>query len=167
MVDSYDAIVVGAGPAGSAAALTMARQGLAVALLERGEYPGSKNVFGGTIYRQPTAEICPAFWHEAPLERAVISDELWLLATDSALRLGYTSQRFGRDPYNKFTVMRSRFDTWLARQAQEAKAILRTRAQVRDFTYDKALVTRGPINGVKLDTGENPAGQRCYHHRRG
>jgi len=154
MADSYDVIVVGAGPAGSAAALTMARQGLSVTLLERGKYPGSKNVFGGTIYRQPTAEICPTFWHEAPLERAVISDELWLLETDAAVRLGYTSQRFGRDPYNKFTVLRPEFDPWLARQAQEAGAVLRTRAWARDFTYDKALVTQGPINGVKLDTGE-------------
>ncbi|BCV20212.1 FAD-dependent oxidoreductase [Moorella sp. Hama-1] len=154
MVDSYDAIVVGAGPAGSAAALTMAREGLSVALLERGEYPGSKNVFGGTIYRQPTAEICPAFWHEAPLERAIINDELWLLETDSAVRMGFTSKRFARDPYNKFAVYRAHFDKWLARQAQEAGAILRNRACARDFTYDKALVTKGPINGVRLDTGE-------------
>jgi electron transfer flavoprotein-quinone oxidoreductase len=65
--DRYDAIVVGAGPAGSATALTMAKNNMSVLLVERGEYPGAKNVFGGTIYRQPTEVLVPAFWEEAPL----------------------------------------------------------------------------------------------------
>ncbi|MDA8281378.1 MAG: FAD-dependent oxidoreductase, partial [Actinomycetota bacterium] len=38
----FDAVVVGAGPAGSAAALVLARSGQRVCLLERGPYPGSK-----------------------------------------------------------------------------------------------------------------------------
>lgn len=38
----FDVIVVGAGPAGSAAALLAARAGLKVLLLERGEYPGAR-----------------------------------------------------------------------------------------------------------------------------
>ena len=42
--DKFDSIVVGAGPAGVSAAITMAKAGLNVALLERGEYPGAKNV---------------------------------------------------------------------------------------------------------------------------
>ena len=40
---------------------------LSVALLERGKYPGAKNMFGGTIYSQATAEIFPEFWQEAPV----------------------------------------------------------------------------------------------------
>jgi electron transfer flavoprotein-quinone oxidoreductase len=40
----HDCIVVGAGPAGSAAALQMGREGLDVVLLERGNRPGEKNV---------------------------------------------------------------------------------------------------------------------------
>ncbi|MBT9169408.1 MAG: Soluble pyridine nucleotide transhydrogenase [Syntrophomonadaceae bacterium] len=55
----YDAVVVGAGQAGSAAALQMARSGLRVALLERGSYPGSKNMFGGVLYTESTAQIVP------------------------------------------------------------------------------------------------------------
>lgn len=153
-MDSYDAIVVGAGPAGSTAALTLAQNGLSVALLERGQFPGSKNVFGGTIYAQPVAEILPAFWEKAPLERPVVAEELWFLHTDSAVRIGFGSLRFARQPYNKFTVLRSRFDRWLAEEASKAGAVLHTKAHVRDLIFDKGLLTRGPVQGVRLDNGE-------------
>ena len=43
---SFDAVVVGAGLAGCAAAISMASQGLQVAILERGQKPGGKNYFG-------------------------------------------------------------------------------------------------------------------------
>lgn len=49
MKGKYDAVVVGAGPAGSATAYILAKNGVDVALLERGDYPGSKNMFGGTV----------------------------------------------------------------------------------------------------------------------
>ncbi len=39
-----DVIVVGGGPAGSCAAITAARAGLDVVLIERGPFPGSKNM---------------------------------------------------------------------------------------------------------------------------
>ena len=45
-----DAVVVGAGPAGSAAALELARAGRDVVLVERGAFPGAKNVYGGVVY---------------------------------------------------------------------------------------------------------------------
>ena len=44
---TFDAVVVGAGPAGPAAALALARAGRSVVLVERGPFPGSKNVYGG------------------------------------------------------------------------------------------------------------------------
>jgi len=43
-VMTVDAVVVGAGPAGSAAALELARAGRDVVLVERGAFPGPKNV---------------------------------------------------------------------------------------------------------------------------
>jgi choline dehydrogenase-like flavoprotein len=48
----FDAVVVGAGPAGSSAALALARAGRSVVMVERGPFPGSKNVYGGVVYGQ-------------------------------------------------------------------------------------------------------------------
>ena len=50
--EKFDAIVVGGGLAGSAAALTMARAGLDVMMVERGKFCGSKNSSGGRLYGQ-------------------------------------------------------------------------------------------------------------------
>ena len=47
---SFDIIVVGAGLSGSAAAAIASGSGLKVALIERGQTPGSKNYFGGALY---------------------------------------------------------------------------------------------------------------------
>lgn len=149
----FNAVVVGAGPAGSSAALHMAKNGLRVALLERGDYPGNKNMFGGVIYAEPTAEIVPEFWQEAPLERAVTRDMLWFLDQHSAVEIGFTGLRFGKAPYNKFTAMRPHFDRWLANKAVEAGCTLKTKATVRDILYEGKIIGRGPACGVVLDDG--------------
>lgn len=86
--ERFDVIVVGAGPAGAAAAYTMAKSGLKVALIERGEFPGSKNLFGGVVYRKQLEDLIPDFWQEAPLERTIVEQRLWILAEDSAASLG-------------------------------------------------------------------------------
>ena len=62
MVENFDVIIVGAGPAGVAAGITTAKAGLKTAILERGDFAGSKNMFGGIVYTKPTAEIVPEFW---------------------------------------------------------------------------------------------------------
>ena len=53
-------------------AITVARAGKEVILIERGLFSGSKNMFGGAIYTQPTKEIFPDFENTAPLERKIV-----------------------------------------------------------------------------------------------
>ena len=62
MAEKFDAIVVGADVAGLAAAYTMAKDGLKVIVIEKGQNPGSKNVMGGVLYRHMMDEIIPDFW---------------------------------------------------------------------------------------------------------
>ena len=58
-------MVAGAGPAGSAAALVLARAGRSVLLLERGEFPGSKNVSGGSFFDPHRRPSCQKSGQEA------------------------------------------------------------------------------------------------------
>ena len=68
-MDIFDAIIVGAGPAGCAAAYTMAKAGLNILVLERGQYVGAKNMWGGAFFGPVMNELFPGFWKEAPVER--------------------------------------------------------------------------------------------------
>lgn len=151
MKQYYDAVVVGAGPAGAAAAYTMARGGMTVALFERGEFPGAKNMFGGTIYREPMEKLIPAFWHEAPVERPIVEEQMWFLDQDSAVKAGFAGLRFGQEPYNKFSVLRPKFDKWFADKAVQAGADLFTSALVTEVVRKNK---RGPVIGVRLQSGD-------------
>jgi electron transfer flavoprotein-quinone oxidoreductase len=147
--ERFDAIVVGAGPAGSAAALTMAKAGLSVVLLERGDYPGAKNVMGGVMYGRMLADVIPDFTSQAPIERIIVEERLWIATDDSAVSIGHktaaghTAARDGEVP-NAFTVLRASFDRWFASKAEEAGALLVTGTVVEDV-----ILKDGCIAGVR------------------
>ncbi|MEJ6951927.1 FAD-dependent oxidoreductase [Natronospora cellulosivora (SeqCode)] len=149
----YDVIIVGAGPAGSSAAILCAQNNLSVALIEKGKFPGSKNMFGGTIYSDVTAKIIPEFWKEAPLERAVASELLYLMEPSSFVQMGYSSYNFLKAPYNTFTIIRSRFDKWLAGKAEEAGAHLMNETLVEDLLYEKDGLISKKVGGIVLSDG--------------
>ncbi|MCK8817429.1 FAD-dependent oxidoreductase [Natroniella sulfidigena] len=152
--DRYNVIIVGAGPAGSAAAIRLAQNDLSVALIERGEKPGTKTMFGGSIYADPTSRVIPEFWEDAPLERPLVTDEFWLLDRDSAVKVGFTGLKYKRSPYNKFSALRSKFDPWFAQQAVNEGADLMTSTLVKDLVYEKTGLLNKKVAGVKLDSGE-------------
>ena len=71
MAEKFDVIIVGAGPSGCAAAYSLAKMGFHVLVVERGKYPGAKNVMGGRMYAYALNRLIPDFWKEAPVERKV------------------------------------------------------------------------------------------------
>src|SRR3989454_1917105 len=141
-MQQFDAIVVGAGPAGSSAALAMARAGLQVALIERGEYPGAKNVSGAALYAPNLlAELLPDYWKEAPVERYMTRRVVTFLGKEAATSLDFRTTRFNQPPYNGFTILRPRFDRWLAGKAEQAGVVLITSTVVDDLLYkDKQVI---------------------------
>ena len=141
-LEGFEVAVVGAGPAGSAAALTLAREGVQVLLVERGTFPGAKNVFGGRIYSYAVKKLLGDSWKEAPIERFVRKEGITFMTDDSAFTIEYES----RDPEGSFTAKRARFDKWLAEQAEKAGASLITEARVDDLIMEKGRV-KGIVAG--------------------
>ncbi|MEM5816804.1 MAG: FAD-dependent oxidoreductase, partial [Desulfitobacterium hafniense] len=134
-MEKFDVIVVGGGPAGLSAAISAAQAGMKTAVIERGDYPGTKNVMGGVLYTQATNEVVPDFWKEAPLERPVIEQRYAFLSKDEILSVGYRDPAWGQPPYNAHTVLRVKFDRWLADQAVKAGVMIITETLVEDLLY--------------------------------
>lgn len=108
---TYDAIVVGAGPAGSVAALTLTREGASVLLLDRARFPRDKPCGGGVTLR---AASCLDVDLGPVVERTIIGARF-------SLRLGPTFQRCYEEPLTYMT-QRSRLDAYLAQAAVAAGA---------------------------------------------
>src|SRR4051794_457203 len=94
--EKFDVIIVGAGPAGISAAITAAKAGLNTLVLERGEYPGAKNVQGAVLYTKNLADILPEFWKDpaCPLERYITSQNVLITSDDSAVQAGFRSDKW-------------------------------------------------------------------------
>ncbi len=136
-------IIVGGGPAGISAGITLARAGKQVILIERGDFCGSKNVFGGAIYTQPTKEIFPTFETEAPLERNNIEHKYMLLTQTDATSISHSKKT---EVSNSYTVIRGKFDRWMAEQAKKEGVIVVTSTLVTDL-----LTKNGKVIGVKTE----------------
>jgi electron transfer flavoprotein-quinone oxidoreductase len=148
MAKSFDVIVVGAGPAGSIAALKLARAGRSVCLVERGACPGAKNMFGGLLHHTPVLdELLPDLIERAPLERHVYRKSLAFLKEDSAVSLSFDSANFDRPPYNGFTVFRPVFDRWLANEAVRAGALLLNNCAAENIIRENGQVAGVTIKG--------------------
>jgi electron transfer flavoprotein-quinone oxidoreductase len=142
----FDAVVVGAGPAGSAAALVLAREGLSVCLLERGPFPGSKNMYGGVVYPRVLDDVLPGWWEEVPVQRWVTRRSTVMLTGHQALSVDFRTTAWAGPPYNGATALRPEFDRWLAAKAAEAGATL-----VTSTTATGLIVEGGAVRGVTTD----------------
>ena len=145
--ERFDAIVVGAGPSGNAAAYSMAKEGLKVLQLERGEYPGSKNVQGAILYANALERIIPDFREDAPLERHIIEQRLWTMDDTSYVGMHYRSEDFNEERPNRYTIIRAQFDKWFSRKVRDAGVVLLCETTVKELLRD----AHGKVIGVKTD----------------
>ncbi|HLF86591.1 MAG TPA: FAD-dependent oxidoreductase [Nitrospiria bacterium] len=143
-IEKFDVIVVGAGPSGLAAAYVAAKAGLKVIVFERGEYPGNKNVMGGVFYRNCLDDLIPGFWKEAPLERHIIEQGIWLLSEEGAVKSTHRNDRFAKEPYNCFTVLRAKFDRWFSTKVREAGALI-----ICETVVEELIEEKGKVVGVR------------------
>jgi len=142
-MDKFDAIIVGAGLAGLGCAWTLAGQGLEILVLERGDYPGAKNLSGGRLYVNPVRHLFPGLWEQAPLERFITHEGVSVMAKERSLTLDYNSDELRAEPHQSFSVLRSRFDRWMAERLEEKGVMLLPKTRVDDVVREN-----GKIAGV-------------------
>jgi geranylgeranyl reductase family protein len=158
-VTSYDVAVVGAGPAGAAAALAATRAGARTVLLEREPtLPRYKRCGGGMIGASQTAV-------------AAAGVDLGPLALDRVGRMTFTSR--GRTGFTRQTapflpmVLRADLDAALVQVAVEAGAELRTGVTVTGYEQDGAgvtLITRDGSLRAGAVVGADGSGSRAAAH---
>ncbi|MBM4762863.1 FAD-dependent oxidoreductase [Bacillus sp. B15-48] len=141
--EKFDAIIVGGGVAGLAASYMLAKEGLDILLIERGNYPGSKNMTGGRIYSHSLEKIMPDFAKEAPVQRKVVHEKISMMTEDSAVTIDYTSPSLGVQGKDSYTVIRSEFDQWLAEKAEEVGAQI-----ISGILVENLIVKDGKVCGV-------------------
>ena len=83
---SVDVLVIGAGPAGSAAACALARRGIRVALADKASFPRDK-VCGDALIPDALAALAELSLQDRVLSRALVLDSVRLFAPDGAFAI--------------------------------------------------------------------------------
>lgn len=146
MAEKFDAIVVGAGPSGNTAAYLMAKAGMKVLQLERGEYPGSKNVQGAILYVDALEAVIQNCRKQAPLERSVIEQRMWLMDDTSHVGTHFRGTTDPEEQPTRYTVIRANLDKWFSKKVQDAGALLICETTVLDLLKEGERVV-----GVRTD----------------
>ncbi|MDR8393519.1 FAD-dependent oxidoreductase [Aliifodinibius sp. S!AR15-10] len=144
--EKFDCIIVGAGVAGLAAAMTLARNNMKFLLIEKGEFAGSKNVSGGVLWGHDLAKLVPNYWEEedAGWERFINHRRLTFMDDESTLSIDFKSAHFNEPPYSGVVVLRSKFDRWLAGKVEEAIA-------ESEYPMDSFIATNIKVDEVLME----------------
>ncbi len=141
--EKFDVIVVGGGLAGLTAAYELANAGYETLVVERGDYCGAKNMTGGRLYGHSLEKVIPNFAEEAPIERKIVKENIALLNEKGGVQIAYTSPQLGEGSNASYSVLRGKFDQWLAGKAEEAGAMMVTGIRV-----DKLIEQDGKVVGI-------------------
>jgi len=148
-MEKVEVVVVGAGLAGLATAYVLAEAGVEALVVERGDYPGSKNVTGGRLYLEPVRPYLPDLWDAAPFERRVVKERLTMMAPQASITVELNSNNFRKEPAYSFTVLRATFDQWLAEKVGEKGAMV-----VPGYKVDDLLTENGRVIGIRSSDAE-------------
>lgn len=141
--DKFDAIIVGGGLAGCITGYMLAKAGLETLIIERGNFSGSKNMTGGRLYAHSIEKIFPDFAKEAPIERSIVHEKVSFMNEGSSVTMDYASTEAENNADRSYTVLRTKFDQWLAEKAEEAGV-----GVIPGIRVDDVIVRDGKVCGV-------------------
>ena len=146
MDEKFDCIIVGAGIAGLAAAMILARNNMKFLLIEKGEFAGSKTVSGGVLWGSDLARLVPEYWEEEDggWERFINHRRLTFMDDQSTFSIDFKSSHFNETPYSGVVVLRSKFDRWLAGKVQEE-------IDSSDFAMESFIATNIKVDEVIME----------------
>ncbi len=136
-MEKIDVVIVGGGLAGLSCAYRLAEQDMQVIVVERGDFPGSKNVTGGRLYLLPAKPFIGDMLDNAPFERRVVRERWSLLNTNSSLTIDLFSEKF-RGQEHSYTVLRSTLDRWLADRLMEKGVFVIPKYRVDELLWEEA-----------------------------
>lgn len=142
--EKVQVIVIGAGVAGLAAAYRLAKAGIEVIVVERGNEPGTKNMTGGRLYTHALDKLMPGEWADAPVEREVTREIIMMMTEEDSMAIDSTFPSMNQKSYS---VLRGKFDAWLSAKAEEEGAMM-----LSGSTVDGLIIRDGKVCGIK--TGE-------------
>lgn len=138
--EGFDAIIIGCGPAGSAAAAALAQAGRSVLVLERREFPRFHIGESQLPYVTAALEEIGALGEVNAQGYVPKRGAEFIFPDGDYRRLAFADQGPGRAPVT-FQCERAHFDNVLARHAQACGAELRQPAVVTDLLRDGDRVT--------------------------
>jgi electron transfer flavoprotein-quinone oxidoreductase len=158
-MNTYDIIIVGAGPGGSSAARVAAEKGLKTIFFERGRKPGEKNSSGcglgprmfrdfPEMMKELTPEKCPSMRAGSAARCYFINEQ----DTVAGYVMSRPTESVSYEPAKSWITMncyRSEFDPWIAELATNAGAELKNSTLVVNL-----LKENGKICGVVDEHGE-------------
>jgi len=140
----WDAVVVGAGPAGSATASLLARAGARILLLDRARFPRDKPC---SEYLSPESTRVLERLGQGVLAAVAAAAPARLTGMKVVAPSG--AGVVGRFTGFSFALPRTRFDAILRNAAEAAGAEVRERVKVEDLVYEG-----GAVGGVVARTGD-------------
>lgn len=143
-IPETDVIVVGAGPSGIACAITCARMGHKVLVVEKSSHFGVKNMYGGAVYLKSIQELLPETFQNAPYERFITNHNYVILNDKNSVSVSYKNNN-----KTSAVITRYAFDSFLVSEAKKMGVYFAPNTLVVD------LIKRGnKFIGVKTEREE-------------